>query len=243
MLRKLFSWGWSPFLITVLAVVGAIFEWPVEVLGPVLVVILVIGLVMAATAAREKRLERLALRLNELGGHFNRRFMGDSSLSIFVVIRTLLTSDNARVWAWARECEVAQRVFNTWASSFATRLESDIRGRRFSAYLRTSLNELWLLNTHYYEFIEQFSEVAEKIELPPETVDLYNRFAVEYNAFIQDFRDSIAELREFARTEIEPPSVNFAKELRAVGPVRAKEVEPERKPPTPPRHEGGYITG
>jgi len=105
MLRKLFSWGWSPFLITVLAVVGAIFEWPVEVLGPVLVVILVIGLVMAATAAREKRLERLALRLNELGGHFNRRFMGDSSLSIFVVIRTLLTSDNARVWAWARECE------------------------------------------------------------------------------------------------------------------------------------------
>jgi len=243
MSRKLFSWGWSPFLITVLAVVGAIFEWPVEVLGPVLVIILVIGLVMAATAVREKRLEQLALRLNELGGHFNRRFMGDSSLSIFVVVRTLLTSDNARVWAWARECEVAQRVFNTWASSFATRLESDIRGRRFSTYLRTSLNELWLLNTHYYEFVEQFSEVAEKVELPPETTDLYNRFAVEYNAFIQDFRDSIAELREFARTEIEPPSVNFAKELRMVGPVKVKEVGQERKPPTPHRHEGGYITG
>ena len=100
MSRKLLNWGWSPFLITVLAVVGAIFEWPVEVVGPVLIVILIIGLVMAATAAREKRLEQLALRLNELGGHFNRRFMGDSSLSIFVVIRTLLTSDNARVWAW-----------------------------------------------------------------------------------------------------------------------------------------------
>ncbi len=241
MLRKLLSWGWSPFLITVLAVVGAIFEWPVEVLGPVLVIILVIGLVMAATAAREKRLEQLALRLNELGGHFNRRFMGDSSLSIFVVIRTLLTSDNARVWAWARECEVAQRIFNTWGSSFATRLESDIRGRRFSAYLRTSLNELWLLSTHYYEFVEQFSEVAEKVELPPETIDLYNRFAVEYNAFIQDFRDSIAELREFARTEIEPPSVNFAKELRGK-PLPVEEKRQERKPP-PSRHEGGYITG
>jgi len=241
MSRKLLSWGWSPFLITVLAVVGAIFEWPVEVVGPVLIVILIIGLVMAATAVREKRLEQLALRLNELGGHFNRRFMGDSSLSIFVVIRTLLTSDNARVWAWARECEVAQRIFNTWGSSFATRLESDIRGRRFSAYLRTSLNELWLLNTHYYEFIEQFSEVAEKAELPPETMDLYNRFAVEYNAFIQDFRDSIAELREFARTEIEPPSVNFAKELRGK-PLPVEEKRQERKPP-PPRHEGGYITG
>jgi len=241
MSRKLLNWGWSPFLITVLAVVGAIFEWPVEVVGPVLIVILIIGLVMAATAVREKRLEQLALRLNELGGHFNRRFMGDSSLSIFVVIRTLLASDNARVWAWARECEVAQRVFNTWASSFATRLESDIRGRRFSAYLRTSLNELWLLNTHYYEFIEQFSEVAEKVELPPETMDLYNRFAVEYNAFIQDFRDSIAELREFARTEIEPPSVNFARELRGK-PLPVEEKRQERKPP-PSRHEGGYITG
>jgi hypothetical protein len=241
MFGKLVSWGWSPFLITVLAVVGAVFEWPVEVLGPVLVIILVIGLVMAATAAREKRLEQLALRLSELGGHFHRRFMGDSSLSIFVVIRTLLTTDNARVWAWARECEVAQRIFNTWASSFATRLESDIRGRRFKTYLRTSLNELWLLNTHYYEFIEQFSEVAEKTELPPETMDLYNRFVVEYNSFIQDFRDSIAELREFARTEIEPPSVNFAKELRGK-PLPVEEKRQERKPP-PSQHAGGFITG
>jgi len=239
---KLLSWGWSPFLITVLAVVGIVLGWPVEIMAPMLVIILVIGLVMVASGAREKRLEQLALRLNELGGHFNRRFMGESSLSIFVVIRTLLTSDNARVWAWARECEVAQRIFNTWASSFAGRLESDIRGRRFNAYLRTSLNELWLLNTHYHEFIEQFTEVAEKIELPPETMELYNRFAVEYNAFVQDFRDSIAELREFARTEIEPPSVGFARELRAVGPVQAKEVGPEKKPP-PPRHSGGYIIG
>ena len=241
MFRKIFSWGWSPFLITALAVVGAIFEWPVGVVAPVLVVILIIGLVMVATAAREKRLEQLALRLSEQGGHFHRRFMGDSALSIFVVIRTLLTTDNARVWAWARECEVAQRIFNTWSSSFATRLESDIRGRRFKTYLRTSLNELWLLTTHYYEFVEQFAEVAEKIELPPETMDLYNRFVVEYNAFVQDFRDSIAELREFARTEIEPPSINFAKELRGK-PLPAEPKREEKKPP-PTQHGGGFITG
>ena len=61
MSRKLFSWGWSPILITVLAVVGIIFEWPVVALAPVLVIILAIGLAMAATAAREKRLEQLAL--------------------------------------------------------------------------------------------------------------------------------------------------------------------------------------
>jgi hypothetical protein len=241
MLRNLVSWGWSPVLITVLAVVGSIFEWPVGALAPVLVIILVIGLVMVATGTREKRLESLSLRLKELAGHFNRRFMGDSSLSIFVVIRTLLASDNAKVWAWARECEVAQRVFNTWSNSFVTRMESDIRGRRFGAYLRNGLNELWLLTTHYDEFVEQFCEVAERVELPPETIELYNRFATEYNAFVQDFRDSIAELREAARTEIEPPSVNFAKELRATGPIQAIERGEEKPPPS--RHRGGYITG
>jgi hypothetical protein len=236
---NLISWGWSPILITALAVVGYIYEWPIEALAPVLVVILVIGLVMGATGTREKQLESLSLRLKELGGHFNRRFMGDSALSIFVVIRTLLTSDNAKVWAWARECEVAQRIFNTWCSSFVTRLESDIRSRRFGAYLRTSLNELWLITTHYYEFVEQFFEVAEKVELPRETIDLYNRFALEYNAFVQDFRDNIAELRKVTRTEIEPPSVKMANELSEVKSTQATQ-ESKVKPPQPTEHKG-YI--
>ena len=236
MSRTLVSWGWSPILITALAVFGYIYEWPIEALAPALVIILVIGLVMGATGTRERQLESLSLRLKELAGHFNRRFMGDSSLSIFVVIRTLLTSDNARVWAWARECEVAQRVFNTWCSSFVTRLESDIRSRRFGAYLRTSLNELWLITTHYYEFVEQFCEVAENVELPQETIDLYNRFAMEYNAFVQDFQDNIAELRRFTRTEIEPPSVKLAKEISGVKPTPKE----EKKPPQPTQRKG-YI--
>jgi len=238
-MSRTLSWGWSPILITALAVIGYIYEWPIEALAPMLVVILVIGLVMGATGTREKQLESLSLRLKELGGHFNRRFTGDSSLSIFVVIRTLLTSDNAKVWAWARECEVAQRIFNTWCSSFITRLESDIRSRRFSAYLRTSLNELWLITTHYYEFVEQFCEVAERVELPQETINLYNRFAMEYNAFVQDFREGIAELKRFTHTEIEPPSVKLAKELSGVKPAQPTQ-ERKVKPPQSTEHKG-YI--
>ena len=95
-------------------------------------------------------------------------------------------------------------------------MESDIRTRRFDIYLRTYLNELWLVNSHYFEFVEQFYEVAAKVEIPQETIDQYNRFVTEYNAFAQDFRDNISELRRVARTEIEPPSVNFAKELSVV---------------------------
>jgi hypothetical protein len=202
-------------------------------LAAVLVIVLIIGLVTAISTAREKAVERAALRLKQLAGYFNRRFTGDSSLSIFVIVRGLLTSDNARVWGWARETEVAQRIFNTWCDSFTDRVESDIRTRRFIVYLRTYQSELWLINSHYYEFIEQFCEVAQAMPLPPELIDQYNRLVEEYNAFIQNFRDNIGELRRVARTEIEPPSVKFAKALPAKRAVPAEEEEPE--PPPPPQ--------
>jgi len=215
-LRTLISWGWCPILITVLAVISSIYEWSIWAITPVLIIILVIGLVMAVTGAKEKELERLSLRLRQLAGYFNRRFMGSSSLSIFAIIDSLFNIDNPTAWHWARACDMSQRIFNTWCSSFIGRVESDIRTRRFDVYLRTYLNELWLVNSHYYEFIEQFYEIAEKVEIPRETIDQYNRFVAEYNAFAQDFRDNISELKKVAKTEIEPPSVKFAKELSVV---------------------------
>ena len=211
-----FRIGWSPILITALAVVGYINEWPIEALAPVLIIILVIGLVVAATGAREQTLERSSLKLRELAGYFSRRFAGNSSLSIFTIINSLFNVDNPKVWDWARACDMSQRIFNTWCDSFVSRVESDIRTRRFTVYLRTYLNELWLINSHYYEFVEQFYEVAEKVEIPRETIDQYNRFVMEYNTFVQDFRDNISQLKKVAKTEIEPPSVKFAKELSLV---------------------------
>jgi len=215
-LRTIVSWGWAPILITALAVVGFIYEWAVWVIAPVLIIILIIGLVVAVVRARGKELELSLQRLRQLTGYFNRRFTGNSSLSIFAIINSLFKVDNPALWDWARACDMAQRIFNTWCNSFIDRVESDIRTQRFSVYLRTYLNELWLVNAHYYEFVEQFYEVAERIEVPRETVDQYNRFMVEYNAFVQDFRDNIAELRKIARTQIEPPGVKFAKELSVV---------------------------
>jgi hypothetical protein len=49
-----------------------------------------------------------------------------------------------------------------------------------------------------------------------EIVGQYNRFVVEYNAFVQNFRDTIAELRNVTRTQMEAPSVKFARELPEV---------------------------
>jgi len=215
-LKTIIKWGWCPILITAVAVVSCIYGWSIQVVAPVLGVLLVIGLVVAVTGAREKQLELSALTLGQLAGHFNRRFMGSSSLSIFAIIESLFKVDEPKLWDWARACDMAQRIFNTWCSSFISRVESDIRTRKFNVYLRTYLNELWLLNSHYFEFIEQFYEMAAQIEMPRETIDQYNRFVMEYNAFAQDFRDNISELKKVAKTEIEPPSVKLAKELSAV---------------------------
>ena len=215
-LKTVVNWGWSPILITALAVVGLIYEWPVVLLTSVLIVVLVVGLVMAVIRARDKELELSSQRLKQLAVYFNRRFMGSSSLSIFAIIDSLFNIDDPKLWDWARACDMAQRIFNTWCDSFIGRVESDIRTRNFGVYLRTYLTELWLVTTHYYEFVEQFHEVAEKVEIPPETVGQYNKFVAEYNAFVQDFRDRLSQLRKVARTEIEPPSVKFAKELSVV---------------------------
>jgi hypothetical protein len=209
--------GWSPILITVLAIVGVIYEWPIAVVAPIAGVILVIGLVLLAIGAREKELEHASLRLKELSGYFNRRFMGDSSLSIFAVIDSgLYNVDNPKLWAWVQACDLSQRIFNTWCNSFISRVESDIRTKSFRVYLRTYLNELWLINSHYYELVEQFCEVAKTVEMPQGTRAQYNRFVEEYNAFVRDFRDNIAGLRKTGHTEIEPPSVKFAQELPLV---------------------------
>ncbi|MFB0559549.1 MAG: hypothetical protein ACETVS_03335 [Dehalococcoidales bacterium] len=215
-LRSIIKWGWCPILITVVAVVSNIYGWSIEVVAPVVIVLLIIGLVVAVIGAREKQLELSALRLRQLAGHFYRRFMGSSSLSIFPIIESLFKVDEPKLWDWARACDMAERIFDTWCSSFISRVESDIRTRKFNVYLRTYLNELWLVNSHYFEFIEQFYELAERVEVPRETIDQYNRFVMEYNAFAQDFRDNISDLRKAAKTEIESPSVKFAKELSVV---------------------------
>jgi len=216
-------WGWSPILITALAMVGFIYEWEIWVIAPALGVILVIGLVVAVVRAGERQLELLSMRLRQLAGYFNRRFMGSSSLSIFAIIDTLFNIDDPQLWDWARACDMSARVFNTWCDSFIDRIEGDTRTGRFRIYLRTYLNELWLLNSHYYEFVEQFYEIAEKVEIPPATKDQYSRFAVEYNTFVQNFRENVAELRKVARTEIEPPSVKLARELSGVRPLQASQ--------------------
>jgi hypothetical protein len=209
------SRSWSLILVAVLAIIGGFYQWPFEILGTVLGVLLVIGLVTIWVGAREKELELASQKLKELAGYFSRRFIGESSLSIFTVIESLFKTDNTRLWEWARACDMSSRVFNVWCRSFINRLETDNKTGRFSLYLRSYTNELWSLNNLYYEYIEQFYEVACSVEVPPDILEQYGKFLVEYNTFVGQFREMISQLKTIVRTEIEPPSIKLANELTA----------------------------
>ncbi|MFC1954964.1 hypothetical protein ACFLWZ_00220 [Chloroflexota bacterium] len=217
MLKTIINWGWCPGLITALAVIGIIFGWPIEAVVPVLILILGIGIVAVVIDAKRKQLELSVLRLNQLADYFNRRFMGNSALSVFAISDSLFGINNPKLWDWARACDVSQRILNSWNSSFTSRLESEISAKKSITHLHTCLNELWAINNHYYEFIDQFHELMEYVETPREITDQYNKLVMKYNAFVQDFRANIGELRNVVKTAIDPPSVKLAKELAMVG--------------------------
>lgn len=237
-LRTVVSWGWSPALMIAVAVLGIIYQWPVILVGVALGALFIVGLVVAVVSAGEQQMEVASLKLRQLAGYFNRRFMGTSSLSIFAIIDSLYNVDNSQLWDWARACDMSQRVFDTWYNSFIDRMESDTRTGRFSVYLRIYLDELWSVNNLYHEYVEQFSDIAGKAEIPVAIIDQYNRFVVEYNTFVSNFQDIIALLKKVAGTEIEPPSVKIARELVVTPPPdtgREKEIEPSQT-----TQRGGY---
>jgi hypothetical protein len=162
---------------------------------------------------RKNQLELQSVKLTQLAEYFNRRFMGNASFTIFSVIEGLFGVENPAIWEWARACDVSKRIFDSWSASFTSRVQSDLRARRFTNFLQTHLNELWAINNHYYEFVEQFREVAAKYEVPPNVTEDYRRFAVEYNGFVESFREAITGLKKAHGTHLEAPGVKLAPEL------------------------------
>lgn len=211
--KTIITRGWAAILIAALAMTGYFLEWPVEAFIASIASVLIIFIALLAVGAREKMLDDSAESLKELSGYFYRRFMGESSLSIFAIINSLFRTENTKLWEWASSCDNAQRVFNTWCGSFNTRMETDHRTRRYGAYLRVSTNELWMMVNMYHEYVEQFAEIANRMEVPVETLEQYQKFVVEYNTFVTQFRELLASLRRIARIEIEPPSIKLAPDV------------------------------
>ena len=217
MFKSILSRGWYPALITAIAVLSLIYydDLSINIMIPVLVVVLCIGLVVTVINARQSQLEKQCVRLTQLATYFNRRFLGNSSQTIFTVIDNLFSIENPQVWEWARGCEMTHRIFDSWSDHFSARVETDLRNRRYDNFLHTHINELWALNNHYYDFTEQFCEIVDRFEVPKDVIEQYNRFITEYNAFVENFRNAIMELKSIARTQIEAPSVKLARELPA----------------------------
>lgn len=220
--RTIIIWGWAPVLMMTIALIGIHYNWHIWLIATFLSIILLAGFIFAVIREGDKHIEEISMRLRQEAGYFSRRFTGTSSLSIFAIIDTLFNMDDPQLWDWARSCDMCARLLDTWVDSYIHRIEGDTTTGRFSNYLRVYLDELWILNNRYFEFIEQFHEIATKLDLPPSTLDHYNRFASEYNIFVQNFRDTIVEIKSVLDTDIEPPGVKLAEELAGGKPVQSR---------------------
>jgi hypothetical protein len=171
-----------------------------------------VGLAVIVINTRKDQLELQSMKLAQLAAYFKQRFMGNAAFTVFSVIEGLFGVENPVIWEWARACDTSKRIFDSWCDAFANRVESDLRARRFGNFLQTHLDELWAVNNHYYEFVEQFNEIAGKYDVPPNVMDDYRRFALEYNGFVERFREAITGLRKAGRTHLEAPGVKLAPE-------------------------------
>lgn len=229
---------WAPAAIAALLIAGFAYKWPVEMLGPGLGVLFIAGVFSTVSYFTQRNSKRSALQLKEMATYFARRFAGGSSLSVFSIIEGLNGPSAPAIREWLRGCDMSQLIFDDWCQGFAARIEHDANGGKLT---RLYLRELWSMIIHYQEFVEQFYEVAEKAGISQDTVGRYNRFVAEYNPFIQRFQDYVGKLRRANRTEVEPPSMKLARELRLeqASPPAPKETKVFGEPPD---HKG-YILG
>jgi hypothetical protein len=212
MFRNIIGRGWLPLLIAAVAVASIVYDVSINIVVPVLAGLLCVGLALLIINTRKGQLELQSVKLTQLAEYFDRRFMGNASFTIFSVIEGLFGVENQAIWEWARACDMSRRIFDSWSEGFTSRVQSDLRARRFANFLQTHLNELWSINNHYYEFVEQFHEIAVKYEVPPNVVEDYRRFVMEYNGFVERFREAITGLRKAGGTQLEAPGVKLAPE-------------------------------
>jgi len=210
MFKNIMVWIWSPIIIIGIAVGGILGEWEPWITITLMSVVLLTGIAVAMITASERENEKMSGRIRQLAGHFTRRFGGESSYSIFAIIRELFRTQDAELWEYAHACEQTERIYNSWAENFISRIETDTATGRYTLYIRRHLQELWMLNNHYFEYIEQFREIAEKVNLPTEMIEQYNRFSAEYNSYTNSFREIIASSHKSGKTNIEADSIKDA---------------------------------
>ena len=210
MLKNIIVWIWSPIIMLGIAIGGMLAGWESWITVVLMSVVLVAGVAVAIITAAERENEKISGNIRQLASHFTRRFGGESSYSIFAIIRELFRTQDPELWEYAHSCEQTERVYNTWSENFISRMETDSATGRYTLYIRRHLQELWMLNNHYHEYIEQLRDIAEKVNLPTEMIEQYNRFSAEYNSFVNSFREIISSGHKSGKTNLEANSVKDA---------------------------------
>ena len=202
--------GWSLILVTVISIVSLEMNWPIWVIAPILVIILVVGLTMELRRSKQVQLTTMAEDLRDLTKHFYDTFIERRELSVFNLAQNLHTPSSPEIADWARACDMGGRVLHHWLTRFAARVEADIRIRKEERYLSACVHEFWDINNLYHDFVREFCQKASKEDITKSARESYNKFRVEYNAFVQNFRGYISEFKKVAKIDIKPQSVKFA---------------------------------
>ena len=206
--------GWSLILVTVISIAALQMNWHIWAVAPTLVVILAAGLIVDFRRSKQQQLVTMADRLRDLIKHFCLTFIERGDTSVFNLIRNIPSSGSPELQGWQRGCDLSKRVLNQWLSRFVKRVDADVRIRKEENWLSDSVVEFCDINDLYYDFVEEFYRKASKEAVTKSDEESYNKLVTEYNAFVQNLRNYIAEFKKVAKIGIEPQSAKFAKELR-----------------------------
>jgi hypothetical protein len=213
---------WGFILLAVLSVViYFIAILPTWVLAPVSIIIILVNERMKVKRSHQQKGLQIALRFHELAQDFQKRFVRTgSAYSIFYLINELgnAKSDKQEMLKeWARGCSHGHDFLDDEIDLFIGSLNVVVENKaRQQKELSERCKEFKRINHLYYKLVEVFYERAKSGNIPKYLENRYNEFVTEYNEFVRFFRDIMGEANDVLHLNIDPKSIDFAKESHLV---------------------------
>jgi len=213
---------WGLILLAVLSIVTSLLvKLPTWWLAVVSIIIILVNETMEVRRSHHEKTLQIALRLKELAQDFEKRFVNTgSAYSIFYLINELGNAKSEKqetLKEWASGCILERDFLEGWLHSLFESLNLVVEQKaRQEKELSERCEEFRRMNHSYHRLVEAFYKRAKAGHIPETLENKYNEFVTEYNAFVQSLRDTMDEARKMLHLSIDPKSIVFATELRAM---------------------------
>jgi hypothetical protein len=165
---------------------------------------------------QEKQVQ-IASKLKELAQDFRGRFVPNSSAySIFRLVDDMRGAkpEEKEYLAWAQGCNLGRDFLTYWATYLIERLSFIIESKPSQRKeLSERFEEFRCMNHSYFQLVRAFREKANVLQIPKNLEDEYNKFVTEYNEFVRNLRNTVAEASGVLHLSVDPKSIEFADEL------------------------------